>query len=127
MMKVLIVDDNKNVADLAEIILASAGYMCAKVSDGKSGLEAIRESYRNDGGYDLVLLDVAMPGFSGVDVLDALKREGYLERTKVVLFTASSATSMELANFEKLGALGCLKKPFSKAELLNFVGKHISR
>ncbi|HEX6067740.1 MAG TPA: response regulator [Nitrososphaera sp.] len=126
MKKVLIVDDNKNVADLAEIILCSAGYGCTKTSDGKSGLDAIRESYRDNSGYDLVLLDVAMPGFSGMDVLDALKREGYLERTRVTFFTASSATSIEAADLEKMGALGCLRKPFTKAELLNFVGKHIA-
>lgn len=126
MKEVLIVDDNKNVADLAEIILVSAGYGCTKTNDGKSGLDTIKESCDNDDGYDLVLLDVAMPGFSGIDVLNALRQEGYLERVRVAFFTASSATSVELADLRKMGALGCLRKPFTKAELLDFVEKHTS-
>ncbi|MEM2140256.1 MAG: response regulator [Nitrososphaera sp.] len=126
MKKILVVDDNKNVADLAEIILTSAGYVCTKTNNGKSCLDAVRASYQNDDGYDLILLDVAMPGFSGVDVLNALKQEGSLERVNVAFFTASSATSLDIADYEKMGARGCLRKPFTKAELLNFVGKHTS-
>lgn len=126
MKKVLVVDDNKNIADLTEIILSSAGYSCTKMNDGKSCLDAVRRGYQNNDGYDLILLDVAMPGFSGIDVFDAMKQEGYLEHNRVAFFTASSATQTEVSDLEKIGALGCLKKPFSKAELLDFVGRHTS-
>jgi DNA-binding response OmpR family regulator len=125
MKKVLVVDDDKNIADLTEMILGSAGYDCTKLNDGRSCLDAIRNG-KNNKSYDLVLLDVAMPGFSGMDVITVMRQEGYLERNRVAFFTASSATQMEVNNFEKLGAIGCLNKPFTKAELLNFVGMHTS-
>ena len=67
-----------------------------------------------------------MPGYSGIDVLREMKREGYLDHNRVVFFTASSATNLEIEDYKKLGALDCLKKPFSKAELLDFVGKYVS-
>lgn len=126
MKKVLVVDDNKNIADLTEIILTSAGYCCTKINDGKSCLAEIRESSKKNDNYDLILLDVAMPGFSGIDVLNAMNEESHLRHNRVVFFTASSATSTEIIDLEKIGALGCLKKPFSKAELLAFVDKHTS-
>lgn len=125
MKRILIVDDNKSVTDLAELILKSAGYSCTKVHGGRQCIEAVRESYRNNNKYDLILLDVAMPEYSGIDVLEAMRREGYLNHNRVVFFTASSATNFEMEDFKKLGALDCLKKPFSKAELLNFVAKYV--
>lgn len=126
MKKILVVDDNKNIADLTEMMLSSCGYDCTKTNDGKSCLDIIRQSLQKNDGYDLILLDVAMPGFSGIDVLDALKQEGHLNRNKVAFFTASSATQTEISDLEKIGALGCLKKPFTKAELLDFVGRYTS-
>lgn len=124
--RILIVDDNTTIADLAEIMLQAAGYECTKVNSGKQCLDIVRESYRNGSDYDLILLDIAMPQFSGLDVLQAMKAEGYLENNKVVFFTASSATNMEIENFKKMGALDCLRKPFSKADLLSFVGRRLS-
>lgn len=134
MKKVLVVDDNKNIADLTEIILSSAGYSCTKLNDGKSCLDAVRGSgnnnknNNNDDGdnnnsdgknYDLILLDVAMPTFSGIDVMHALKQKGLLGGQKIVFFTASSSgLAAEPKNLEELGVLDCIRKPFSKTFLL---------
>lgn len=123
--RILIVDDNATIADLAEIILQTAGYSCTKANDGRKCLDIIREAYKNNDNYDLVLLDIAMPQFSGLDVLAAIKGEGYLNHNKVILFTASSATNLEFEDFKKMGALDCMRKPFSKADLLNFVKKYL--
>jgi CheY-like chemotaxis protein len=125
--RILIVDDNYTIADLADLILQTGGYSCTKVNSGKQCLDIIRESYRNNSNYDLILLDIAMPQFSGIDVIKTMKAEGYLEHNKVVFFTASSATNMEIEDFKKMGATDCLRKPFSKADLLSFVGRHISQ
>ena len=126
MKRILIVDDNSTIADLAELILQAAGHSCTKVNDGKRCLEVIRDSYKDNSNYDLVLLDIAMPQFSGLDVIKAMKAEGYLNHNKVVFFTASSATNLDMEEFRKLGAADCMRKPFSKADLLGFVGKHLS-
>ena len=55
------------------------------VNDGKQGLEAIRNE-----SLDLILLDLAMPNFSGLDVIDYLDKENLIESNNIVLFTASS-------------------------------------
>ncbi|AIC16394.1 response regulator [Nitrososphaera viennensis] len=125
MKRILVVDDNNMIADLAEIILQTAGYSCTKVNEGRKCLDIIREAYKNNNNYDLVLLDIAMPQFSGLDVLKAIQEEGYLSHNKVILFTASSATNLEIEDFKKMGALDCLRKPFSKANLLDFVKKYL--
>jgi DNA-binding response OmpR family regulator len=124
--RVLIVDDNSAIADLAELILQTAGYSCTKVNDGRRCLDIIRDSYKSNSSYDLVLLDIAMPQFSGLDVIKAMKAEGYLEHNKVAFFTASSTTNMEMEDLKKIGAIDCLKKPFSKADLLDFVARHLA-
>jgi two-component system, OmpR family, response regulator len=54
------------------------------VNDGQEGLERIR----NDK-FDLILLDVAMPEFSGKDVIESLKKDELIESTNIVIFTAS--------------------------------------
>lgn len=125
MKRVLVVDDNETISDLAELILQTAGIECTKVNNGKACLEIIRERYRSNDNYDLILLDIAMPQFSGIDVINTMRAEGYLNHNKVVFFTASSATNMDIQEFKKLGAIDCLRKPFSKIDLLNFVNRHL--
>jgi len=59
------------------------------VPDSKEGLSSIRS-----GKHDLILLDMAMPVFSGLDILRSLKAENTVERTNIVIFTASSDPKM---------------------------------
>jgi DNA-binding response OmpR family regulator len=122
MKQVLVVDDNQNILNLVEIILKSSGYGCTKANTAKQALELI---HNNNNNYDLILMDLAMPEMSGIDVLKRLKEEGLLDKRKVVFFTASSLTEAEKDDLRNLGALDAMKKPFSKAELLEFIGEHI--
>jgi CheY-like chemotaxis protein len=110
--EILIVDDDKSIADLTSLILKSAGYGCTIVNRGADCVQMIEQKK-----YDLVLLDVAMPTFSGIDVMHALKQKGLLQGQKIVFFTASSGLAAA-PNLEELGALDCIKKPFSKMFLL---------
>jgi CheY-like chemotaxis protein len=119
---VLVVDDNQNILNLVELILQSSGYDCTKANTAKEGLERIYDKSNN---YDLILMDLAMPEMSGIDALKKLKQDGLLNKLHVVFFTASSLTDEEKEDLKKIGALDAMKKPFSKAELLEFVGEHI--
>lgn len=111
--EILLVDDDKSIADLTRLILESAGYICTVVN---GGAECVQRLEREK--YDLILLDVAMPKFSGIDVIHALKQKGLFENQKIVFFTASSSGFATQPNLEELGVLDCIKKPFSKALLL---------
>src|SRR5207237_4089387 len=121
MKSILVIDDQEQIANLAELILKTSGYDCSKANSGKRALELIYDKNNN---YDLILMDLAMPEVSGIDVLKKLKADGKLDRNKVVFFSASSLTGPEKEDLKKIGALDALNKPFTKSELLGFVEKH---
>ena len=64
MIKILIVDDEKPICDLIDLNLSSAGYHCDAVQDGLKAIEKIEQET-----YDLILLDIMLPGADGYDVM----------------------------------------------------------
>jgi DNA-binding response OmpR family regulator len=110
-MKILLVDDNKAITDAVSFYCESEQINCDTITDGKSGLSAIRKGH-----YDLVLLDVAMPEFTGLDIIKSLKADGLLEKMNIVVFTASSDHKM-FEEITKSGVKEVLKKPCSIYDL----------
>ena len=76
------------------------------VTNGTEGLKLIREKK-----FDIVLLDLAMPEFSGFDVINSLLKEGLLSKQKIILFTASSVLDSEIEELIKKGVNSCIRKP----------------
>jgi two-component system, OmpR family, response regulator len=105
-MKVLGIDDNPDINMLLGTVLNSSGHEFTSVTDGKEGLELLQKN-----GYDVVLLDLAMPEFSGFDVLDSLRKDGLIEKQKIILLTASSITDEEINELLKTGVRSYLRKP----------------
>lgn len=77
--KVLLVDDNKVQKIASERVLSKAGYVVVCAEDGNEALKVAREQ-----GPDLVLLDMLLPGLSGLDVLRALKRDANTAKIPVI-------------------------------------------
>jgi len=117
-MKILGIDDNEDLLSLCEIALSSEGHEYTGINSGSEGLQAIRDKK-----FDVVLLDLSMPEFSGVDVIDALAKEGIIKKQKIVIFTASSATEKEYGPLLEKGAHSIIKKPLDIDELLETVKK----
>jgi len=117
-MKILGIDDNQDLLDLCDVALESDGHEYTGVSTGKEGLQLIRDKQ-----YDIVLLDLSMPDFSGVDVVDVLVEEGIIRKQKIVIFTASSATEKEYAPLLERGAHSIVKKPLDVDDLLECINK----
>ena len=115
-MKVLLIDDNKDIADMVRLCFESQGIECETIRDGRMGLESVRE-----GNFDVVLLDLAMPEFSGFDIFRALKDENLLGSKNVLIFTASSVTDEDMKEMLSAGAKGVLRKPLSIDDLLEAV------
>ena len=88
------------------------------INDGKQGLDAIRSRHLN-----LVLLDLAMPNFSGIDIVDSLKKENLVESSNIVIFTASSVSSDRFEDLKKLGVKDILKKPVDMNELEELIAR----
>jgi DNA-binding response OmpR family regulator len=106
--KILVIDDDPEIAKLLTIILKSQGFVIYHAIDGKEGLKRVYELHP-----DLVILDVMMPEINGWDVCTRIRE---LSDVPILMLTARSAESDLLRGFV-LGADDYLKKPFSKAEL----------
>ncbi len=117
-MKILGIDDNEDLLSLCEITLSSEGHEYTGINNGKEGLQAIKDKK-----FDAVLLDLSMPEFSGMDVIDALVKEGIMNKQKVAILTANSPTEKEIDLFLEKGAHSVLKKPIDPDELSKFVSK----
>ena len=117
-MKILGIDDNEDLLEVCEITLSSEGHEYTGINNGKEGLQAIKDKK-----FDLVLLDLAMPDFSGMDVIDALVKEGIMNKQKVVIFTATSPTKKEIELFLEKGVHSVLKKPVDPDDLSEFIHK----
>ena len=108
--------DLRDIADMVRLCLESENIVCETTDDGKVGLESIKEDK-----FDAILLDLAIPEFSGFDIFRALKEEDLLQSNNVLIFTASSVTDQELTEMLSSGAKGVLRKPLSIDDLIEAV------
>ena len=114
-MRVLVIDDSPDINDLLVKILSTAGHEVVSSDNGRDGLKMIREQR-----FDTIFLDIAMPDFSGLDVIDDLEKTNELRRNVIVLFTASSITDAEVEALVERGVHSCLRKP---VQIENLFGK----
>ena len=112
--KVLVIDDNQDITDAISFYLSSIGIECKITNRGRQGLDIIKNNADNA---DIVLLDLAIPEFIGLDVFASLHNEGLLEKRNVVVFTASNLAETEIQQMLSDGARAILKKPLSLDEL----------
>ena len=116
-MKILIVDDNEDITGLLSKFLKSKGFENVVTNDPRVGLERIMED-----NYDVVLLDISMPEFSGIDIIKKLEKEKILKNQKIVIFSAVAFTTPQIDNLlKKEGIQSCLKKPIQLNELLTAI------
>jgi len=111
---ILICDDEPSLRELMRVSLGD-GYSYAEAADVAEAIELV-DSLRPD----LVLLDVMMPGGSGLTVLEHVRSQPALEQTPVVVISAFTADRDHLAAYDA-GASGFLKKPFEPDELESLV------
>lgn len=117
--KILIVDDiSKNIQMIANILKAE-GYQMAFAQNGQSALE-----HAESVSFDLILLDIMMPGMDGYEICVKLKKDIRTRDIPVIFLTARTDTESILKGFET-GAVDYVTKPFNSAELLARVRTHL--
>lgn len=116
-MKILIIDDNHDITTMMHKYLTLKGHDCTVSNDGRNGLTLIEQQ-----NFDAILLDLAMPEFTGIDVVDSLHRSGKIKERKIILFTASSVKDDDITNLMKKGVHSCLKKPVKLDLLMKAIG-----
>ncbi len=110
---VLIVDDEKNIRRTVRMVLEGEGFA---VEEAASGEEALARA--PDVAADVILLDVQMPGISGLEVLDALKKAGAMEPSPTVVMMSGHGTLADAVRAVKAGAYDFLEKPLDRERLI---------
>lgn len=108
MIKVLIVDDEKPICDLIDLNLSASGYQCTAVQDGAKALQLIEGQ-----SFDLILLDIMLPGVDGYDIMSYIRPMG----VPVIFITAKHEVKDRVKGL-RLGADDYLVKPFDVVELV---------
>jgi CheY-like chemotaxis protein len=121
-MKVLIIDDNRDVTSAIADFFDSMEINYKIIDEGREALEEIVNQTEK---YNIILLDIAMPQLSGHDILERLKDNGDLIRSKnIVLFTASTLTNNDIQKYSNLGIKEVLRKPMSLDDLTDLIQKY---
>lgn len=109
-MNILVVEDERNLADALCHILKEANYNAEASYDGKAGL-----SYAESGMYDAMILDVMLPGMNGYEIVHELRRQN--NSIPVLMLTARTSTTDKIEGLD-CGADDYMTKPFEAPELL---------
>lgn len=109
-MTILLIEDEKNLAEVVSALLTKEHYKVVICNDGVSGLdEALTDRY------DLILLDIMLPGLSGLKLLKEIRKDGI--KTPVLMLTAKGELMDKVLGLD-LGADDYLPKPFATEELM---------
>ena len=121
MALILVADDDQDIRELVCFKLEQAGHEVVSAPDGSSALARL-----GDGDIDIALLDIMMPGLSGLDVLTRVRADERLQDVKVILLTARSRDVDVDAGYAT-GADDYVIKPFSPRELVHRVSSLLQR
>lgn len=111
MARILIVEDEDNIATALEFLMTREGHSHRRLASGAGALDAIRAEPP-----DLVLLDIMLPDISGYQIVEELRADPALRDVQVLMMTARGSV-MERRKGLALGANGFIAKPFELSEL----------
>lgn len=116
MRRILIIEDDQSIAELQKDYLEVAGFKVELYGNGEEGLRAIR-----DNTYDLLILDVMLPGLDGLEILRRIKDDKDIP----VLLVSAKKEEIDKIKGLSLGADDYITKPFSPGELVARVKAHL--
>lgn len=120
MARILLAEDEDVLRMLVLDTLEDEGYTIDEATDGDEAYQKIMSQY-----YDLVLLDYMMPGMTGIEVIEKVRRHPDKQNLKIMMLTAKSQQS-DRERAEEIGANYFFSKPFSPLELIDVVGGILS-
>ena len=118
--KILVVDDEPDILDLATFRLENSGYKIINAVDAEMALAILQKDTP-----DLILLDLLLPKMQGDELCKKLKSDEKYKNIPIILFTASAIRPSLPEEMKKIGADDCILKPFEPEELLGKVKKFI--
>ena len=118
--KILVVDDEPDILDLATVRLKKNGYEIIEAIDAEEAMKIVQKAPP-----DLILLDLLLPKMQGDELCKKLKSDDRYKNIPIILFTASAIRPSLPGNIEAMGADDCILKPFEPEELLGKIRKFI--
>ena len=115
-MKILCVDDDEDIATLLDNVLSANNH---RVTICHNGVDALSLIQKED--FNLILLDMQMPGLSGKEVINSLEKDEILGINKIVILSANDLEESEILEFKQRGVKEILQKPIRLEKLLEIV------
>lgn len=115
-MKILLIDDNQDITTMFAKYFKLKGHDIHVSNGGQNGLQMIENSL-----FDVILLDLAMPDFSGHDIIDYLHKNNKVDHKIIISLTASSVSDDDKTYLIERGVHSVLRKPIDPDELLNYL------
>ena len=116
---ILVIDDEKNIRDGCQQILSTQGWNVVTTDNGSEGIEMVRNE-----SFDIVLLDLKMPGISGVDIMNAIQQ---IDTEILVIIITGYATVESAVEVMKGGAYDFVSKPFTTDQLIIVVRRALEK
>ena len=117
--RVLVIDDDKKVLRVCEELLTRRDYAVTTCRDSTQAIPLVKRQ-----AFDIVLLDIRMPGFEGTDLLPLLKK---IHPDLPVILVSAYCDKAELSRYHALGAFDAISKPFSHELLLETIARALTR
>ena len=114
---VLVIDDNPSILKLMEKSFTMSNQHCTVCNDGRNAICLIDS---ND--YDVILLDLMMPEFSGYDVIFELEKRNKIVKNNIYIFTAADIRQSDIDDLLKRGIKSCIIKPIKPETLKMIIG-----
>lgn len=118
--KILVVDDEADILDLATVRLKKIGYEIIEAADAEEALVILQNNTP-----DLILLDLLLPDMQGDELCKKLKSDDKYKNIPIILFTASVIRPTIPEKINEMGADECVMKPFEPEELLGKIKRFI--
>ena len=115
--RILVVDDQREILDVTSLVLQSAGYSTETASSGDEALDRVTSEP-----FDLVLLDINMPGMDGWETLRLLRADDQLEQLVVIMFSVKGEVSDKVHSLQE-GASGFISKPYEVDDLVDRIDR----
>jgi CheY-like chemotaxis protein len=116
--KILVVDDSETNVLLLQRLLEEEGYKIDYAYSGKAAIELIKKKT-----FDLILLDIMMPGIDGFDILEKIKGTQYIQNTPIIMVTAKDDHESQQKAI-KMGANDYMTKPLDLEKLKKLIQKY---
>jgi len=119
--RVLFMDDETMIRDIAQAVLTRSGYTVTCVIDGEHAIKSYHDACKQNTPYDLIIMDLTIPGaMGGQETLDKLLQ--FDQRIKAIVISGYSNHPV-MANYQTYGFKDCVTKPFTAEKLIKVVGK----